>query len=53
MKVRFDLEDGDPKTLQAIGEELGSTRERVRQIEAKMLKQLCISEEILALQKVA
>ena len=30
----------DPKTLQEVGEELGITRERVRQLEARILKNL-------------
>ncbi|GAG34226.1 unnamed protein product, partial [marine sediment metagenome] len=33
LEKRFGLKDEDPLTLQAIGDELGITRERVRQIE--------------------
>jgi hypothetical protein len=36
----LDLADRGPQTLQTIGELLGITRERVRQIEAKALKRL-------------
>jgi hypothetical protein len=35
---RFGLDGNPPRTLQAIGEELGLTRERIRQIETKSLK---------------
>jgi len=38
--LRFGLEDGDPKTLEKIGEEFGVTRERIRQIESSALKKL-------------
>ncbi len=38
--LRFGLEDGEPKTLEKIGEEFGVTRERIRQIESSALKKL-------------
>jgi RNA polymerase sigma factor (sigma-70 family) len=40
IKLRFGLRDGEPKTLEAIGEMFGVTRERIRQIEAKALQHL-------------
>jgi RNA polymerase primary sigma factor len=40
LRRRFGLEDGEPRTLEAIGQELGLTRERVRQIEGAALRKL-------------
>jgi RNA polymerase primary sigma factor len=40
LKLRFGLEDGQPLTLKEIGEKVGLTRERVRQIESEALKKL-------------
>ena len=40
VKMRFGLEDGQPKTLEEVGKAFGVTRERVRQIEAKTLAKL-------------
>jgi RNA polymerase sigma factor (sigma-70 family) len=37
IQERFGLLDGNPKTLQEIGDNIGLTRERVRQIEEKCL----------------
>jgi RNA polymerase primary sigma factor len=40
LQMRFGLEGGRYYTLSEIGEELGVTRERIRQIEAKALRKL-------------
>jgi RNA polymerase primary sigma factor len=39
VELRFGL-DGEPRSLEAIGEELGLTRERIRQLEAQALEVL-------------
>ena len=38
--LRFGLNDKEPQTLETIGQELGVTRERIRQIEVKSLEKL-------------
>jgi RNA polymerase primary sigma factor len=38
--LRFGLEDEGPMTLEAIGQRLGVTRERIRQIEGAALRKL-------------
>jgi len=40
LRLRFGLEDGQPLTLKEIGEKVGLTRERVRQIENEALRKL-------------
>ncbi len=52
--LRFGLEDGEPKTLEKIGEEFGVTRERIRQIESSALKKLryIISREELVIDEI-
>lgn len=50
IRMRFGLNDEAPKTLQAIGDSLGVSRERVRQLETKALRKLKKHEEIKRLQ---
>ena len=38
--MRFGLEDGNPQTLEDVGQSFALTRERIRQIEAKALRKL-------------
>ena len=40
LRMRFGLDDAEPRTLKEIGESLNLTRERVRQIESEALKKL-------------
>ncbi len=47
IKLRFGLEDDEPKTLEEVGEKLNISRERVRQLEQRALKKL----KALALKK--
>jgi len=45
LRMRFGLGGHDPRTLKEIGESLGLTRERVRQIETEALNRLAVSLE--------
>jgi len=45
LRMRFGLDDHEPRTLKEIGEQLGLTRERVRQIETEALAKLAESLE--------
>ena len=40
LRLRFGLDDGQPRTLEELGREFGVTRERIRQIETKTLARL-------------
>ena len=40
MRMRWGLDDGVTKTLEEVGKEFGITRERVRQIEARIFEDI-------------
>ncbi len=46
LELRYGLSEEDPRTLEEIGQEVGVTRERVRQIEAKTLTMLKHSSHV-------
>jgi len=46
LKLRFGLDDDQPRTLQEIGDRLGLTRERIRQIEQKARRKLSRSSKL-------
>ena len=48
LRRRFGLGDDEPRTLAQVGDELGVTRERVRQIERDALRRLAEGRELAA-----
>ena len=40
LRLRYGVDDGRPRTLEEVGKEFNVTRERIRQIEAKVLRKL-------------
>jgi RNA polymerase primary sigma factor len=46
LKLRFGLDDDQPRTLQEIGDQLHLTRERIRQIEQKAMRKLSRSHKL-------
>ena len=49
LKLRFGVEDGRVRTLEEVGQAIGVTRERIRQIESKALNKLKRSKDIARL----
>ncbi len=53
LTLRYGLAGHEPRSLEAIGRELGVTRERVRQIEAEALERLARNREVEAVRPAA
>ena len=53
IRMRYGLDDGEKKSLQAVGDALGLSRERVRQIESKILNNLKLNRVIRSFRGVA
>lgn len=51
IKMRYGMEDGRPRTLEEVGRELGVTRERIRQIEARATEKLRSDEAVSKLRE--
>jgi RNA polymerase primary sigma factor len=49
IQLRYGLSDGHPRTLEEVGREFALTRERIRQIEFKVLYRLRVSKKNTAL----
>jgi RNA polymerase primary sigma factor len=49
LRIRFGLEDGETHTLEEVGQTIGVTRERTRQIEAEVIQKLRATAEMLPL----
>ena len=53
IELRYGLGGGEPMLLEAVGREVGLTRERVRQLEQEALAQLASLPELSGLQNAA
>ena len=49
LMLRFGFYDDRPRTLEEVGEQLGVTRERIRQLERQALRRLRSSEHLPSL----
>jgi RNA polymerase primary sigma factor len=50
LMMRFGLDDGQPRTLEEVGEAFGVTRERIRQIQVKALEKIREQENLKKLE---